>query len=315
MKRFVAQSVAFVAIALPLVACRPDFAPFNRLEALRVLAVQAEPATPLADETATLSALVYTPTPDPTLSYHWSWCPVGGSSSDGYKCPFKEEDLNGYLSIAQLPPLPPYDLGTGETAAFTNSIDVKVFMAICGGLFTPGLHIDCSGGFPLQITLTVSTATDSVTAVQNMKLRFDPAMSANTNPTIDGLSALMANVRVPLTELAEVTLPRDVATPIFAIASEAVAETYLGLDDNGAPATLTERLFMTWFVESGDADNPRTSFIDNGTTTFAALLENTWIPAKTKDYPLPTARLYVVLHDNRGGVSWRSGTVNLEPTP
>lgn len=308
-------TAAFAALAMPLAACRPDFAPFNRVEALRILAVQAEPAAPLTGETSTLSALVFTPTPDPTLAYHWTWCPVGGVADQGYACPFKEDELNGYLSMVSLPPLPPFELGTDPTVTLANSIDPQVFAAVCSGVLTPGMQLDCSGGFPIQLTLTVTTATDTVTAVQKMKLRFDSTMSANANPVIDGLQARVGGVLMDLTDVASVTLPRDRETPIFALAQPAVSESYLGLDDNGIPAMLKERVFMTWFVESGDTDDTRTSFVNNGTTDFAALLENKWIPAKTKDYASPTARLFVVLHDNRGGVSWRSAIVNLEPSP
>ena len=308
-------TVAFATLAAPLAACRPEFAPFNRIEALRILAVQAEPATPLSGETSTLSALVFTPTPDPTLAYHWSWCPLGGQANDGYACPFKEDELNGYLADAMLPPLPPFDLSVDATATLTNSIDPSVFVAICSGVLTPGMPIDCSGGFPIQLMLTVTTATDSVTAVQKMKLRFDPATPANANPPVDGLSARVNGVLIPLSDVATVTLPRDRGTLIFADADPAISETYAGLDDDGNPATLKERMFMTWFVESGDTDDRSTSFVNNGTTDFAALLQNTWTPAKAKDYAASTARLYVVMHDNRQGVSWRSAIVNLEPTP
>ncbi|HEX2657819.1 MAG TPA: hypothetical protein VHU40_06090 [Polyangia bacterium] len=310
------MSVAFAAFAMPLAACRPDFAPFNRVEALRILAVQAEPAAPLTGETSTLSALVFTPTPDPTLAYHWTWCPLGGAANDGgYACPFKEDELNAGLAAASLPPLPPFELGTGETAALTNSIDPQVSAAVCAGGLTPGMKFDCSGGFPIQLTLTVTTSTDTVTAVQKMKLRFDPTMSPNANPPVDGLQARVGGVLMDLTDVATVTLPRDRETPLFALAQPSISESYLGLDDDGMPATLKERMFMTWFVESGDTDDTRTSFVNNGTTDFAALLENKWIPAKTKDYASSTARLFVVLHDNRGGVSWRSAIVNLEPSP
>jgi hypothetical protein len=70
---------------------------------------------------------------------------------------------------------------------------------------------------------------------------------------------------------------------------------------------------MTWYVETGDLDNNRTSF--NGSAPFDDMEKNIWTPAPTEDYAPSTARLYVVIHDNRGGVSWRSGTVNLEPAP
>jgi hypothetical protein len=77
---------------------------------------------------------------------------------------------------------------------------------------------------------------------------------------------------------------------------------------------LHERLFITWFIESGDTDNMRTSFIFER-TDFDKMRRNTWTPAVSRLYAPDTSRIYVVLHDNRGGVSWRAGKVNLEPTP
>ena len=38
-------------------------------------------------------------------------------------------------------------------------------------------------------------------------------------------------------------------------------------------------------------------------------------PALVKDYPAPTARVFAVLHDNRGGASWTGGTVSLGSSP
>ena len=96
--------------------------------------------------------------------------------------------------------------------------------------------------------------------------------------------------------------------------AETTAEPYPGFDDDKNPAPQTERLFLTWFVESGDTSDPRTSYFPDS-TLFANMLRNSWTPAKVKDYPPDSSRIYVVAHDNRGGVSWRAGTVNLEPSP
>ena len=111
-----------------------------------------------------------------------------------------------------------------------------------------------------------------------------------------------------------VTVPRQVETRLQVDMAESVAEVYLGKDDDGNPATLTERLFLTWFIETGDTDDQRTSFY-SGSTNFADLLKNNWTPGAVKNYPSDTARIFVVAHDNRGGVSWRTGTVNLGPAP
>lgn len=116
-----------------------------------------------------------------------------------------------------------------------------------------------------------------------------------------------------------VTVPREVETRLqvdMVPPGEAasVAEVYLGQDDDGNPATLTERLFLTWFIETGDTNDSRTSFY-SGSTNFADLLKNNWTPGAAKNYPSDTARIFVVAHDSRGGVSWRKGTVNLGPPP
>jgi len=325
--------VAGVAVALLAAGgCRPDFAPYNRVTGLRVLAIQSEPAAPLTGETATFSALVVAPSamPAPTVAYHWSWCPFAGVAGDGYRCVVDEQEIDKALGDGGLAPLPPFDLGTAATATFPNDVPAAVFAAVCqGGL--PGqpseFKLDCSAGFPIQIMLTVTTATDSLTAVQTVKLRFDAQQPANTNPAIDGLQVILSpdagDALTPIPELTPepgapvvepVTLPRDKETRLRVTMSEATAEVYAGFDDDKNPATLTERLFLTWFVESGDTNDPRTSFF-SGSTLFADMLKNRWTPAKVKDYPPDSSRIYVVAHDNRGGVSWRAGTVNLEPTP
>lgn len=316
-------AVALVASASG--GCGADFAPFNRVTGLRVLAIQSMPATPITGETATFTALVVTPSwqPAPPLTYKWSWCPVGGVSSNGYKCPIDE----AFLAARGLPPLPAFDLGAEPTATFANNIPPEVFAAVCSRMVVlPGQSVsfplDCSGGFPIQIMLTVSSDTDALTAVQTVKLRFDPATPANTNPSIDGLSAIVgpANMAMPASIVASaaegplVTVPRQVATRLEVDMSQSVAEVYLGKDDDGNPATLTERLFLTWFIETGDTDDQRTSFY-SGSTNFADLVKNTWTPGPVKNYPSDTARIYVVAHDNRGGVSWRPGTVNLGAAP
>jgi len=296
--------------------CRPDFAPFNRLTALRVLGIQAEPPTPMIGESTTLSALVFTPTPDPTLAYHWTWCPLAAPSTDGYKCLFTEPQLDGPLTDAGFPPLPSFELGTDPTATFTNTLDPAVLAFVCSNMLPnvpKGVTIDCSAGFSTLVALTVTTATDSVTAVQNLKLRGnDASIPANANPAIGGITAVIGGAGMAVDDSAAVLLPRDVATTVAVNVDISAAETYV--DPTNDAGQSTERLFTTWFVETGDTHDQRTSYIA-GSTNFNDMLKNTWTPAKVKDYPNPTARIYAVLHDNRGGASWTSGTVTLDTSP
>jgi len=323
---------ALAVVAGTAGGCRPDFPPYNRVTGLRVLAIKSEPAAPITGETATFSALVVAPSamPAPAVSYQWSWCPFGGEANKGYRCVVDEQDINALLMESGLTARLSFDLGTAPTATFINDISPDVLKQVCeSGLqgFPMEFKLDCSAGFPIQIMLTVTTATDSLTAVQTVKLRFDDQQPANTNPVIDGLQVVFGSdagdVIAPIPDpmpdanapaVDPVTVPRDRETRIRVTMAETTAESYDGFDDDKKPARLTERLFLTWFVESGDTSDPRTSYFP-GSTLFANMLRNFWTPAKVKDYPSDSSRIYVVAHDNRGGVSWRPGTVNLEPTP
>ncbi len=62
--------------------CSDDFAPYSSLDRLRILAMQAEPPTPLPGETAALSALTFAPAGE-VPAVHWTWCPVIAQASDG----------------------------------------------------------------------------------------------------------------------------------------------------------------------------------------------------------------------------------------
>ena len=175
-----------------------------------------------------------------------------------------------------------------------------------------GTTIDCSAGFATLVALTVTTATDSVTAVQTLKLRPDATIPANTNPAIAGVNAAVGGVYTPIDSAGTVILPRDVETGISVDVAPSAAEVYPDASNDNAPTT--ERLFTTWFVETGSTHDQRTSYIA-GSTAFGDMLKNTWTPAVTKDYPNPTARIFAVLHDNRGGASWTGGMVTLGTGP
>lgn len=331
----IATSLAGIAVAaFALGGCRPDFVPYNRLTSLRVLGVQSDPPSPASGETATLSALVYAPPGSPAPTYTWSWCPLTGPSGEGYPCALGGQELTdaalaALLSQARvtmnLPagdPPPPLSLGTGTTAQLSSSIEPALLKALCSGALTGILASDCSNGFPFRIKLKVEIdgeQADHVDVVFTTRWRFDASMADNANPTIDGLFATRDQTPMEITDQASatlpgVTLPRDTPTAIHATVSPAAAETYQGLDDNGQPATLQERLFITWFVETGDVDDSSTSFIADR-TPFDDLQRNTWTPGLKKNYASDQSSIFVVIHDSRGGVSWRNGAVNLEPTP
>lgn len=303
-------------------ACGADFPPYNRLAGLRVLAIQTAPASPGPGEATTLTPLIYTPgaEPDPTLTLAWSWCPFSGSPGAEYPCLITEEQA------AMLPgaggSIPPFDLGTAATARLEHTVSPELLAQLCRGVEGSPQLPDCEGGFPVLVKLRVRTSSDELVAVRTVRLRFDPATGANTNPTIEGLTAVVDGAEQPLADdrsltppsltLPSLTLPRAADTTIRAQVGEAAAESYQGRKGDLTQGTVRETLTFTWFIESGETRDIYTKFIENDVPLERAL-ENRWKPARPKDYPGETARLIVVVRDSRGGVGWRSASVRLAP--
>ena len=301
-----------IGAALAVCGCNPDeFDPFNRLTGLRVLAVASDPVAPAAGETTLLTPLVYQPPGQGPPTFRWSWCPFPADASDGFRCGIDEADL---AKLGGGGPVPSFDLGTAPTASFMAGIDPAVLAVICAGVPDAPALPDCEGGFPVQIQLRVRADEAEVNVVRTLRVRFEADGYANTNPVIDGLSAHVGGADAPLDVGAPVLLDRDEETKLNLDVSIDHAEIYTGRNDKGEQGTQRERLVATWFVESGDTKYTRTGFID-GTVPLKTLLENRWTPAKRKDYSRGTADVIVVLRDNREGVSWRRGSVQLSEGP
>ncbi len=299
------------ATAATSASCGEDFAPFNRLDKLRVLAIQANSSTPAPGETAMLRALVYTPPGEQVTGWQWSWCPLAGPISAGAPCLITEEELRMLAG----PDVPPYDLGTAETAELRHALDPQLLMAVCAGAAEQGqLALDCEGGFPIQVKLVVRGTAGETVAVSQLRLRLSSEGPGNANPVIDGLVADLPGGPAPIDDTPTVTLPRKEETFLRALVAESHAESYAAVDDEGQPVTERERIVLTWFVETGDTRSERTSFVD-GSVTFEEALDNRWEPAKVEDFPGDRARIIVVIRDDRGGVSWRSGAVLLGSAP
>jgi hypothetical protein len=313
---------ALLAAATGGGGCGASFDPYERLNSLRVLAIKSEPVAPAPGETTTLSALVYSPwtsdddpSPQP-FTYQWSWCPLPGPANDGYPCLITEKqivDLGG--------PELNFSLGAGATAQLTHNLDPALLMTFCQG--APGLPLapNCQDGFPAQVTLTVRTGDVAVTAVRTLHLRLDNQQPGNNNPVIG--KTLHATVKddqgTPVDTMLDpggtVTLVRKQNNEIKADVTVDQSESYQGLNDNNVLAPLTERLYISWFVETGDLDHARTSYNQPNGRPFDELLKNKWQPERTKIYARQTAALYAILRDNREGVDWTSAKVTLGDRP
>lgn len=309
---------ALLATGVAGSGCGPDFDPYERLTSLRILGVRSEPVAPAPGETTELSALIYSlpvsvdmPDTATPVSYEWSWCPLVGPSNTGSQCLVTEEQLNAMTGQ----PVPPFNLGTADKAQFTHSIPPALLRTICMGVSGLPPPVDCRDGYPITIRLTVRTDTDEVTTIRPLRLRFEDTHQANNNPTLKQVSLVKGTEMTPLTT--DVKLARRADNDVIAEVSQSDAETYIGLNDDLKEAPLTERLFLSWFVETGDLKFARTTYNPASGVEFERLLKNVWRPTRVQLYPRPTARLYLVLRDNREGTHWLTlpATVSLEDQP
>lgn len=309
------RALAFALVLSGVSAgCAEGFDPYNRLGELRVLAVRSEPVAPGPGETTTLDALLYLPPGDAVVSYRWRWCPYTGASSQGYPCLIDEDEL---AALAGDREFPPYDLGTGDTAAFEHTLDPELLASVCATSAEVGEAdlLDCSEGFPARITLTVRSESGAeVEAVRLLHLRFDDEHEPNQNPTANGLRAVLAGGEEVIGEEPTVTLLRNEETLVRADVPEDAIESYTGVDDDGEPEERVEELVLTWFIESGDMKSQRTVFLD-GIEPLSDATENEWEPDGVDDYERDTSRIYVIVRDDRDGVAWVSGEVALGESP
>ncbi len=307
--------LAMIASAGAGAGCGGSFDPYNRLTSLRVLAIRSEPVAPATGETSKIDAKVYSVLGHDVTTYAWSWCPL--ATAPGAACPISEDQAS---MLAGMPVSYTLTTAPDNSTTFTNYFPPALFDTLCAGSAAIPAT-DCTDGYPIQLQLTVTTDDDQVQAVRPMKLWFKstPPAYPNTNPTMVGLFATVGTM-APVSfatgdpQASMPTLPRHVATVINTMVPPEDSERYMGTDDMNQSAVVNERLYLSWFVESGDTDHQRTGYIP-----VQNVLEDQakvkWTPAFKKDYASDTSQLILIIRDDRQGVGWIDGTVSLEPTP
>ena len=293
----------------------PDFTPISRLDKTRVLALRAEPVNLRPGDATTLDLLVYAPPGSSNaITYTWSWCPVLGSAADGYTCPFTDADVQALATQLGASEPPPALVFSHDAApAFKNVFPAQSLRAVCDngfGDFKP----DCENGYPVRVKVTVENGSESVVATAIVRLPTDVSVASNLNPSIAGIDAMLEGQARSIDDSAQVELPRLVNTTVRARIDAAQSESFMGFDRDNQPAVVKERLVLSWYSEQGDLESTQTAYVD-GLSDFERLLENKLKPLTKDDDPADTARVVVVLRDNRGGVSWTTGVVKLGALP
>ena len=227
------------ALAVCLVACgNRDFNKPALLDKPRILAVQAEPPQPSFGVSTTLSTVLYQPPSDHpagqcaspgATTYKWSWCPWPMSSNTKFECPISQPEFDQLFAGLGLGTAPSLDLGTTETATFTNPFPAQILYALCrgdigsslGGPTTGGSADGGAGrsifgcdlpakdyntslssqtdpiGFKVTIKVEITPACPSLlpdgfsplVAIYSLHLPTDDTIPVNNNPVISGISA------------------------------------------------------------------------------------------------------------------------------
>lgn len=308
-----------LAATAPLTGCGDfgdDGERFEKLDRLRVLAIQADPPDLTFGETATLRANIYEPAAR-DVSFDWAWCPSRGDEGAAFACNISEDELAQAWAAAGLSdPAPTYDLGTTPEVELTHQLDPVLVAALCGA---PGLDerlaIACFLGLEASIKLTVRTSEAELTAIKSVPLLLGeaPDPERNTNPPSDFALTLRDKANDSEIEGDE-PLEAGHTYVVTADVDDAVAESFTPSVFPGEPppAPRREMLVMSWFVTVGQLvppsdeetfggdDSAHTTFVD-GSNSVEDLSKNGW------ELPLtagPSAALHLVLRDERGGVGW-----------
>ncbi|MBJ80119.1 MAG: hypothetical protein CMH60_02260 [Myxococcales bacterium] len=323
-------------IGLSAAACSEPEDKYYIMDSLRVMAVKAEKPWLSFGESTSLDALVFNPEAE-ALSYKWSWCPARLNSVTGYACPLDQAALDALVTQTSEGELtaPSLDLGTEATASFDNAFPGELLTAICyGALEGSGnigaAEIDCASTYGISIVLEVSNSSETITAIKDLQLIIDSSLSANQNPTIDGLSltefdSTMTDEEVEdqlesfateaesfsATQVYNVVAEKKYA--LFADISEDAAETYESpaSDETAQAESIQEALVISWFIEVGEFQSTRTGYIPDE-IDLATAAANVWTPPlDLSEYEKSTAKIYVVVRDDRAGSTWLERSFDL----
>src|SRR5690554_2410162 len=201
MMRFSCRSLllGLIALGMLLGGCGREFAPYWKIDKLRLMAIKAEPVVVEGGGQTTLSAAVYA-SPGQTVSYAWSWCPLESSARDGYQCPIGPEEL-AELGV----PAVDFELGTEPEAVFENPFSEAQVLAFCEAIqeaireqfddpelarFLP--VTDCTRGYEISVRLEVSSGSETIASSKSLKLSTGDE-NPNTNPVMMALEVRPEN--------------------------------------------------------------------------------------------------------------------------
>jgi hypothetical protein len=232
----------------------------------------------------------------------------------------------------------------GVAANWTAPADVSD-AGTAGGMPLTKIFTCASAGFPVTVRLDFQTADmvarfeKPASAVFKVFLPIDDILQGNQNPVLGGLTLIDPDNPDPsaaqaLDQAGSVTLKRKVKYKLVVDMPVSDAENYTGWTRDNLGGYVVDKktgqhvigdvqeiLSLNWYVEAGDlGDNGGRRGGNTGFNPYAAApqpfskaQENYWKLPLTSDYKPGSAKIYVLVRDDRGGVGWTSATVALEP--
>ena len=294
--------LTIVALALAA-ACRPELGDRDsHVTRTLVLAVRADPAEVRPGEAATYETLVATvdgPLAAPIAS--WAYCATPKALTE-----------NGAVSAACLAD------GVRPIGDASSKVAASMPADACS-LFGPEVTTaelrprdpDVTGGFYQPVRVTVFDRDERAVAFGQHRVRchlsntgaevataFEARYTSNANPELLPLEARIGDAPAALD-----AIPRGARVTFRAAWPDASAEPYVALDI--ATQTLVdhrETMRVSWFATAGTFESDRTGRTGDDRAVFT---DNPWTaPSEAR-----TSHVFVVLRDDRGGVSWSTQAI------
>jgi hypothetical protein len=294
------ERLAVIMSLLLLAGCSGEMDKQSEVEKLRILAVSADPPEIRPGEGATFRALWADPG-GKGREVDIAWMACAGPLEAGAMCEpamppvVKPASEGGDTFVIPSTPDDILDALPPDIA----SLDLTVLLVACAGGHIPEPETWSSlGGWDADV---LCEGGEGIAAMKTVTIsRSD---TPNHNPEIEKL-VLNGKALEPVDDggVAAVECTTDDGCPdaeVQAFLTKESFETYQAQGLHGTE-TMSDQLYVSWFVVGGEADKTRTGAGDPGDP-----LEMTWsLPDEGGDLTL-----YVVAHDTRGGVSWERYTV------
>jgi hypothetical protein len=277
------------------VSCADDFTPADRVDSLRILAVESSPAKVFPNESFSLSAVVANVAQE-AVEYRWSLCPVPTSADNGYICPKEADPL-----IQQF--LPGLDASQNTLNLTYSSDSVSLLQKLCtqinNGIYTvlSDKTFACETSYPLQVMLTVRTPSQERTAVRTIRLMYNNTNTRNPPPRI--LDLLFTSSATPS------------ATDFSALESTTVLKrntNYL-LQITQTPKQPDQNIGFAWYATAGTFDSQKGVF-DSSFSFSGNSSKNTWIYDDEDN--ISQVQFWVIAKDDDGSTSYITRTVEIQ---